>query len=122
MKIEGVALAVASSAIMKGQIPALPITNSILNNHNPERSGDIFVVFKSHWFINEFDDLTVAATHGSPWSYDTYVPIIFAGANLKPERVLRRVYTVDIASTLSEVFNTNRPSGSTGEILEELIK
>jgi hypothetical protein len=74
MKLEGVAMAVSSSALIEGRVPDTALIRSILDNHNPRRSGDVFVVFKPHWFINDFDGLTVAATHGSPWTYDTFVP------------------------------------------------
>ena len=55
---------------------------SILRNFHPKRSGDIYLVFEPYVFINDFDGLTVASTHGSPWRYDTYVPVMFAGGGL----------------------------------------
>ncbi len=122
MKFPGVALAISSTALMKGQIADTALTRSILNNHNPKRSGDIFVVFEPHWFINDFDGLTVAATHGSPWRYDTYVPVIFAGAGLQPQRVHRKVWTVDVARTLAAVAGTKPPSGASGQILQEVVE
>jgi len=122
MKFEGVSLALSSTALMNGQVADTDINRLILNSHNPRRSGDVFVVFEPNWFINDFDGLTVAATHGSPWRYDTYVPVIFAGAGLKPQRVYREIATVDIASTLSEFTGTNRPSGARGQVLPEVLR
>jgi predicted AlkP superfamily pyrophosphatase or phosphodiesterase len=122
MKFEGVSLALSSTALMNGQVADTDINRLILNSHNPRRSGDVFVVFEPNWFINDFDGLTVAATHGSPWRYDTYVPVIFAGAGLKPQRVYRDIATVDVASTLSEFIGTNRPSGARGQVLGEVIR
>ncbi len=122
MKFEGVNLAVSSTALMKGQVPDTPLTRSILNSHNPKRSGDVFIVFESHWFINDFDGLEVASTHGSPWRYDTFVPVIFAGAHLKPQQIYREIETVDIASTLAGFIGTNLPSGAKGEILREVAR
>jgi len=122
MKFEGVSLALSSTALMDGQVADTDINRLILNSHNPRRSGDVFVVFEPNWFINDFDGLTVAATHGSPWRYDTYVPVIFAGAGLKPQRVYREIATVDIASTLSEFTGTNRPSGARGHVLPEVMR
>ena len=119
---EGVQFAISSTALMKGRVPDTPLTRSILNSHHPKRSGDIFIVFESHWFINDFDGLSVASTHGSPWRYDTYVPIIFAGANLKSQKVYREVQTVDVASTLAGFVGTNLPSGARGEILQEVVR
>ncbi len=120
-KFPGVSLAVSSSALRKGNLPDTHIYRSVMNNFNSKRSGDVFVVFEPNWFINDFDGLTVAATHGSPWQYDTYVPVVFAGAGLSPQTVDRRVYTVDIAPTLSALFQTKPPSGSVGILLHEVL-
>jgi len=121
MKLEGISLAVSSTALMQGRVPDTALTRAILNSHNPRRSGDVFVVFEPHWFINEFDGLTVASTHGSPWRYDTFVPVIFAGAGLRPQRIHREVHTVDVATTLSAFVGTKRPSGARGQILLEVV-
>jgi len=119
-KFPGVSLAVSSSALRKGNLPDTDLMRAVINNFHPKRSGDVFIVFEPNWFINDFDGLTVASTHGSPWSYDTYVPIVFAGAGLKPMFVDRRVHTVDIAPTLSAFLGIKPPSGSVGEPLEEV--
>lgn len=101
MMFKGVAMAVSSSALMNGRAPETNLIRSILNNHNPKRSGDVFVVFEPHWFINDFDGLMVSCTHGSPWRYDTYVPIIFVTDTITPQRIYRAVETTAIAPTLS---------------------
>jgi predicted AlkP superfamily pyrophosphatase or phosphodiesterase len=122
MKFEGVSLALSTTALMNGRVADTDLNRLILNSHNPRRSGDIFVVFEPNWFINDFDGLIVATTHGSPWRYDTFVPIIFAGAGLKSQRVSRKVQTVDVAPTLSAFIGTNRPSGASGQILQEVVR
>jgi predicted AlkP superfamily pyrophosphatase or phosphodiesterase len=121
VKFEGVALAVSSTALARGQTPDTPLLQAILNNYNPKRSGDVFVVFAPGWFINDFDGLEVAATHGSPWSYDTFVPVIFAGGSLEAQEVHRRIHTVDVAPTLSAIVGIKPPSGSRGHVLTEVL-
>jgi arylsulfatase A-like enzyme len=79
------------------------------------------VVFAPHTFINDFDGLEVAATHGSPWRYDTHVPIIFAGMEVQPRRIVRQVTPYDIAPTLSAWLGINPPSGASGQPLQEVI-
>ena len=120
-KFSGVSLAVSSAALRNGNVPDTELYRAVLNNFHPKRSGDVFVVFEPNWFINDFDGLTVAATHGSPWQYDTYVPIVFAGAGLEPETVNRRVHTTDIAPTLSAYLGIKPPSGSQGQLLQEVL-
>ena len=119
---KSVSLAVSSAALRRGNLQDTDLMRSVINNFHSKRSGDVYVVFEPNWFINEFDGLTVASTHGSPWNYDTYVPIVFAGAGLTPQTVDRRVHTVDIAPTLSAFLGIKPPSGSVGEPLEEVTR
>jgi len=120
-KFQGVSLAVSSSALRQGNLPDTALYRAVLNNFNAKRSGEVFIVFEPNWFINDFDGLTVASTHGSPWTYDTYVPIVFAGADLMGQTVDRRVRTVDVAATLSAYLGIKPPSGSAGEPLTEVL-
>ena len=71
---------------------------------------------------SNFDGLTVAATHGSPWRYDTYVPVIFAGNGLQARRVDRAITPYDIAPTLSAYLGVKPPSGAVGAVLPEVSK
>jgi predicted AlkP superfamily pyrophosphatase or phosphodiesterase len=116
----GVSVAVSSSALRRGNVPDTDLYRAVLNNFNPKRSGEVFIVFEPNWFINDFDGLTVASTHGSPWTYDTYVPVVFAGAGLEPAVIDRRVHTVDVAATLAAFLGLKPPSGSAGQPLTEV--
>jgi len=122
MKLEGVALAVSSTALREGNLPDTPLIRSVLKNYSPKRSGDIFLVFQPHYFISDFDGMTVAATHGSPWSYDRFVPVAFAGGTLKPQRIYRPIEPLDIAPTLSAVVGAKPPSGARGVPLVEVLQ
>ena len=117
----GVAYAVPSIDLIEGRVPDTRLYRQILRNFNPKRSGDIYLVLEPQWFVNEFDGLTVASTHGSPWRYDTFVPIIFAGNGLRAKTVFREVQTVDIALTLANYLNIKAPSGATGTPLTEVL-
>ena len=121
-KFSGISLAVSSSALRRGKVPDTQLHRLVLNNFHAKRSGDIYIVFEPNWFINDFDGLTVAATHGSPWQYDTYVPIVFAGSGLTAKIVNRRVHTIDIAPTLSAYLGIKPPSGSQGNPLKEVLE
>ena len=122
MKFKGVNNAVSSTALLEGRVANTEDMRLILNSHNIKRSGDIFILFEPNWFINDFDGLTVACTHGALWNYDTFVPVIFAGANIKPKNVYRKIETVDVARTLSAYMNVKPPSGANGKILKEVLE
>ena len=122
LKFDGVAYAVSSTALRTDNLPNTSMTRSILHNFHPKRSGDIYLVFEPNVFINDFDGLTVASTHGSPWRYDTFVPVIFAGAGLPAVRVSRPITPYDIAPTLAAYLSVKPPSGSIGMPLPEVLK
>ncbi|WP_340113497.1 alkaline phosphatase family protein [Maribellus mangrovi] len=119
---EGIAFAIPSIDLLEGRLADTELNRSVLRNYNPKRSGEIFIVTEPYWFINDFDGLEVASTHGSPWKYDTYVPVIFAGNGLTHQDVFRNVETVDIALTLSNYLKIKIPSAASGHPLVEVLK
>ena len=121
VRFPGVSTAVSSTALARGVVADNYLTRAMTNNYHPKRSGNVYVVFDPGWFINDLDGLSVAVVHGSPWPYDTFVPIIFAGHNLKPQTVSRRVHTVDVAPTLANIVGAKPPSGASGEVLLEVL-
>ena len=121
MKFDGVAAAVSSTALRTASLPDTLLNRAILRNFHSKRSGDIYVVFEPNVFINDFDGLTVASTHGSPWRYDTHVPVMFAGAGLQPKSVSRSVTPYDIAPTLAAYMGIKPPSAAIGNPLPEVL-
>jgi len=122
MSIKGVALAVTSTELRENRLPDTYLTRAALRNFNPKRSGDILVLFQPHYFINNFGGEVMSCNHGGPWSYDTFVPVIFAGNGLEPKKVYRRVETVDVARTLAARIGTKPPSGCVGIPLVEVLE
>ena len=122
VKLPGVAEAIPSTRLATGSLPLTALNQSVLNNYNRKRSGDIYVVFEPGFFINDLEGLVVASTHGSPWAYDSYVPVIIAGTGIKPQSIYRRVETVDLAPTLSTLLGIKAPSGSQGSLLLEVFE
>ncbi len=53
----------------------------------------------------------IAAIHGSPWKYDTYVPIFFAGNGVAARTISRPVGPQDIAATIAAYLEIKLPSG-----------
>ncbi len=83
---------------------------------------------EQYWFLHSTDEAekmgigSIAAIHGSPWVYDTYVPIFFAGHRVSVQTITRPVTPNDIAPTLATYLNIKFPSGSTGNPLEEVLE
>lgn len=121
VKIAGVDQAFTSHDIESGTLMDTRIARLVSNNHFPSRSGDIYLVYNPNVYINDFDSLRVASVHGSPWRYDTHVPVIFAGLNIEGEKIHDKVTPYDIAPTISAVLGILPPSGSTGAVLTEVL-
>jgi predicted AlkP superfamily pyrophosphatase or phosphodiesterase len=121
MKFDGIAAAVPSSDLLRGDLPDTPLMRQIRRNFHPKRSGDIYLVQEPYWFLYSDESIPLCAIHGSPWRYDTYVPIIFAGMGVRGQRVSRLVHPVDIAATLSACLGVKPPSGCVGTPLGEVL-
>lgn len=120
-RFPGIREAVPSTALRANAVPDFPLMEMVRNNFHPGRSGDVYVIFDPNVFINDFDGLVVASTHGSPWAYDTFVPIFFAGKGITNDTIYRPVTPYDIAPTLSARVGARPPSGATGSVLAEVV-
>ena len=118
MQRKGIALAMP----VRGQsnIADTALSEQIKNNSHMQRSGDIYVVQEPYWFL--FGKGPIAVMHGSPWRYDTYVPIILAGPGIEPQKVSRLVHPADVAPTLANLVGTKIPSSATGQPLREVLQ
>jgi predicted AlkP superfamily pyrophosphatase or phosphodiesterase len=124
VRLPGIHLAVTRSALLAGEVPRGELYARLMNNLHPTRSGDVYLVQEPYWFLfNEPDDapFRLASIHGSPWSYDTHVPILFAGHRVRPRTVWRRVGPEDVAPTLSAYLGILVPSASVGSPLPEVL-
>jgi hypothetical protein len=63
-----------------------------------------------------------AATHGSPYNYDSNVPIIFYGAGVRPGVHSNFVRTVDIAPTLAALVGVRPLERLDGVVLREALR
>ena len=120
-RFNGVSAAVSSSALRASALPDTELMRKIRRNFHAKRSGDIYLVFDANVFINDFDGLVVASTHGSPWRYDSFVPVMFAGAGLKAKTVSRAITPYDVAPTLANYLGVKQPSATIGRPLLEVL-
>jgi predicted AlkP superfamily pyrophosphatase or phosphodiesterase len=91
----------------------------IIRGYNFKRSGDIVFILEPGW-INRSS--TTGTDHGSPYSYDTHVPILFYGIGIKKGSSVRYYSITDIAPTISVLLSIRFPNGCTGQPIEELFE
>ena len=82
--------------------PANPLHELYLNNYYPERSGDLVVVVEPN--VLPVPASAVVASHGSPYAYDTHVPLIIRRQDGAGQVVEARANTIDLAPSLAPIL------------------
>jgi predicted AlkP superfamily pyrophosphatase or phosphodiesterase len=91
----------------------------IVNNFNPQRSGDIIVTLNPGWVEKDGEEVT---NHNSPYDYDCHVPLVWYGWTVNRATVTRKVNMTDIAATLSSLCKIPFPNACSGEPMTELFR
>ncbi len=94
------------------------LLQTLQNGYNQKLSGDIL-------FMPNPSTITYSktgSTHGSGFSYDTHVPLLFYGKGIKAGSSYAFYPIIDIASTVASLLNITEPSGNTGKPIIEVLK
>jgi len=83
------------------------------------RSPDVQIRFKQ-W--NLVDAQARGTSHGSPYEYDTHVPVLFFGAGVRAGVHEQPVGTTDVAPTLAELLGITVPGAIDGRSLAGLVR
>jgi hypothetical protein len=83
-----------------------------LLSFNRQRSGDVYFQSKPYYFSKK-----TGSNHGSPYNYDTHVPLIWYGVGVKPGRYVERVGVDNLAPTLSRILGLPAPPFAQAEAL-----
>ena len=84
--------------------------------YNKNQSGDILMIEKPNW-TNYYDK---GSTHGSPYSYDTHVPLLFFGSAIKKGSTESLYVINNILPTLHHLMNMPNDSSSYSKKIEEI--
>jgi predicted AlkP superfamily pyrophosphatase or phosphodiesterase len=110
LKFEGVANAYTSDQL-NGETLKNKSAELIQNGFYIKRSGDIAILLEPQWL----DDYSFTGTsHGTTYSYDTHVPLLWYGWNIKPGYTSDPVSITDIAPTIAAFLNIMEPNACTG--------
>lgn len=115
--IEGINTAVSSRNFSSYE--GNPLIKQVQRNQHITRSGDIYVIQDPYWFLLE--EGLIAVMHGSPWRYDTHVPVVFSGPGIEAQHVHRTVHPVDVAPTIATLLGMTPPASMQGAALTEVI-
>jgi predicted AlkP superfamily pyrophosphatase or phosphodiesterase len=116
---KGVAYSFTRTQIIEGRMPPGDLARRVMNGYDRRHGGDIWLITKPFHFFSE--GFPLATTHGSPYNYDTHVPVIFYGAGVRAGRYNQECTPSDIAPTLAAILGVEPPSNRTGRVLVEAI-
>ena len=116
-----IADALTASDLMRTTYPT-GIRNSLQRGFMPQRSGDVCFVLRPGYLTSWPGQAPKGTDHGSPWNYDTHVPVIFMGKGIQPGEVVRRTSITDIVPTLTMLIGCALPDASVGEPVPEVLK
>jgi hypothetical protein len=102
-----------------------PIARRVRNGFYAARSGDVVIVFAPYTILFDLPsdpaDTRSTATHGSPYRYDTHVPLIIMGRDLVAGRYAKPATPGDIAPTVARLLGLPAPECSSGRVLNEAL-
>ncbi len=116
--VEGVAQVFSKAVLKQGAYNETGIKGMMVRGYNFKRSGDIAYQLEPSWISGGGPQGT---THGSAYSYDTHVPILFYGKGIKQGASSSYHAITDIAPTLSVLLKIKFPSGCTGQPISEIL-
>jgi predicted AlkP superfamily pyrophosphatase or phosphodiesterase len=119
MAQDGVANAYTENVIRQGDYNEGGVKGMVIRGYNAKRSGDVMVVLEPGWYGG---GRVQGTTHGSAYTYDTHVPVIFYGAGIKKGSTTIYHTITDIAPTLSMLLNIKLPNACTGQPVDELFR
>ncbi|SDC61384.1 Type I phosphodiesterase / nucleotide pyrophosphatase [Algoriphagus faecimaris] len=85
--------------------------------YNHKASGDLLMILEPAWLTGG----ARGTSHGTGFTYDTHVPILFYGWGVKSGSSTRYATVTDIAPTVSMLLNIRLPNGATGQPIRELF-
>ncbi|APG63933.1 alkaline phosphatase [Tenacibaculum todarodis] len=96
------------------------ILNKLQNGYNQKFSGDVLLIPNPSTLSTYYKK--GGTSHGSGYSYDTHIPIIFYGNGITKGSSKKKYEIVDIAPTISNLLQIEFPNGNTGKIIDEVLK
>jgi hypothetical protein len=103
--------------LMSGSTLEDQVARRVMNGFYVRRGADVYVLLEPYWMFG-----AKGTTHGTTFSYDAHVPVIFMGPGVKPGKYYQSIAVNDIAPTLANILEVETPSGSVGRALAEMLQ
>jgi phosphopentomutase len=92
--------------------------NFIAKGYDPSQNGDLVVLDKPGYI--EYGP--TGTSHGTMYTYDTHVPLLFYGWNIPKGQTSDRKVITQIAPTLAQLLKITFPNGTEAHVLNEVLQ
>lgn len=117
IQFSGVSQAMTATALQNGHF-AGGVLGRMQNSYFPRNSGDVMINLMPGWI--EYTDGRLSDS-GSPYNYDTHVPLIWYGGVVGNTDVEHDVNMSDVAPTIADILGIAPPPAATGTPIPEIL-
>lgn len=95
----------------------------VRRGYHPDESGDIMYILNPGYLAKSSDTEVSrrGTSHGSAYSYDTHVPLLWYGKNIPDQEVFNEIKITDITPTLSHLLYLQLPNAVTGKPILRIL-
>lgn len=95
----------------------------VRRGYHHSESGDVIFILESGYLpkSRRSETSTKGTSHGSAYSYDTHVPLLWYGKGVTSQEVYRPIAITDISATLTHLLYLQHPNALTGKPILELL-
>lgn len=122
LTVPGMTTFYTREAFLHGGLPDNKWAKMFEKSFHAERAGDVLLMTKPFYFWGTYGERDTGSTHGSPYEYDTHVPLIISGAGVRRGNYARNVDMADLAPTLATLLHIAAPAGNEGHVLSEIFE
>lgn len=116
-RLDHIARVYTGEQVRNGHFAMDMVGRRIANGAHFQRGTDLVVVAEPNWLFEE-----KGTSHGTPYNYDTHVPVILMGAGIRSGTYHQRIMVNDVAPTLATLLGIEAPSGAAGSTLAEVLR
>jgi hypothetical protein len=116
MKEPHVRGAYSRSQLEEGELPSNGLGRKYAHSYSPY--GGWYVMAVPAVFDVGYP---TGGDHGTPYTYDTHVPLYFYGLAFRPGIYRTHCEPVDMVATLASLLGINAPSAAIGRVLTEAL-
>lgn len=91
--------------------------NFVSKGYDPSQNGELIVIDKPAYM----QYIGTGTSHGSPYTYDTHVPCLFYGWNIKKGESYDKKEITQIAPTLAFKLKISLPNGTEAKVMPEVL-